>query len=291
MGTKDTRTIVFSQTTDAEFRTWVAAIIAQLAAIGLTQTADTGQINTGTVTAPVAANTAQGYTVWRFNDSLQSTTPIYFKLEFGSAAATTTPSMWITIGSGSNGSGTITGLIKSRTQRSFNAGTTNAINNRAFYDTTLGILWANWVNAVSVNGFIALGIMRGCDDDETPQAGVFVNWWTSSGGAPLLYETATLSNVAISLYDLTVTPGSDPVWLHEDQFFGCACAGYSQILGKMYLFPGALGVHSQSFATDDLLYATLKATERAYLFQNHAATPGAFNALAATNGKLALLWQ
>lgn len=50
-----------------------------------------------------------GYTLWRFNDTLQATQPIFFKLEFGSnSSGANYPSMFITVGTGSNGSGTIT---------------------------------------------------------------------------------------------------------------------------------------------------------------------------------------
>jgi hypothetical protein len=97
----------FDQTTDAGFRAWVSSIITQLAAVGLTQTSDTGQINTSTVTRPGSGNTSAGYTIWQFNDSLQGTSPIYFKLEFGSGSAAANPQMWVTVGTGTNGAGTI----------------------------------------------------------------------------------------------------------------------------------------------------------------------------------------
>lgn len=68
MGTASTSTVV-DHTSDASFRTWVAEIIAQLGVVGLSQTGDTGQINTGSVTRP-AANTIAGYSIWRYTDTL-----------------------------------------------------------------------------------------------------------------------------------------------------------------------------------------------------------------------------
>jgi hypothetical protein len=95
---------------DAAFRAWGQAISAALAALGLVQTADTGQINWSTVTKPTVNATAQGYEVWRFADALQATAPVYVKIEYGSATSSTTaPGIWVTVGTGSNGSGTITG--------------------------------------------------------------------------------------------------------------------------------------------------------------------------------------
>ena len=94
---------------DATFRVWAAEVIAQLLAVGITQTADTGQINTGTATRP-GTNTNGGYAIFRFNDSMQGTAPIFFRIDFGTGVVATGPRMQLTVGTGSNGSGTITGI-------------------------------------------------------------------------------------------------------------------------------------------------------------------------------------
>jgi len=125
--TADSRSIFLVQTTDAEFRAWGSAINAALTAIGLVQTSDTGQINWTTVTRAVGSNTAQGYEIWRMNDTSQSTCPIYLKLEYGSGSAAANPSMWITVGTGSNGSGSITGTtIQARSQFANTSGADSA---------------------------------------------------------------------------------------------------------------------------------------------------------------------
>jgi hypothetical protein len=102
--------------TDADFRTFVQATAAKLTACGLVQTADTGQIDPTAVLKPTAVNTAAGYQIWRFDDALQATRPIFVKLEYGVGAAVDRPSLWLTVGSGSNGSGTLTGVTSARTQ-------------------------------------------------------------------------------------------------------------------------------------------------------------------------------
>lgn len=106
--TTTTTTTVTDHTSDAGFRAWGLEFSTALAAIGLVQTADTGQINWTTVTRP-GANTAAGYEIWRFADST-----IYMKIEYGTGGSTTTPQMWNTAGTGSNGSGTITGQTSTR---------------------------------------------------------------------------------------------------------------------------------------------------------------------------------
>jgi hypothetical protein len=98
-------------TTDAMFRLWGASIAPALSAIGLVQTSDTGQINWTTVLAPTTTNQYRGYEIWRLNDSLQGTAPVFFKIEYGSSNAAVSPSLRISVGKGSDGAGTITNQI------------------------------------------------------------------------------------------------------------------------------------------------------------------------------------
>lgn len=122
-----TTSVTPTNSSDANFRAWGSAVSAKLASMGLVQTGDTGQINWATVLAPVALNTVQGYEIWRFADTLQATAPVYFKLEYGSGAATNDPSFWFQIGSGSTGAGALTGVANIRTRFTFTA-TATAIN-------------------------------------------------------------------------------------------------------------------------------------------------------------------
>lgn len=148
MTTASTTTVI-DQTSDAAFRTWIAEIITMFfTTLGLTQTSDTGQINTSTVTRPVVVNTAAGYVVGRFNDTAQSTSPIFFKLEFGTGSVQpTNPALWITVGTNSNGSGTITGTTMARTAMgSFGVlpSTTTAFVTRGCYNAAAGFLGFIW---------------------------------------------------------------------------------------------------------------------------------------------------
>lgn len=106
-----------AQDTNAHFQAWVNEVFTNLVTnCGLTQTADTGQMAVPCVTAaPGAASTSAGYYVFKFNDTLQATAPIFLKIEFGSGVSGATfPMMWITVGTGSNGSGTINGTAMTR---------------------------------------------------------------------------------------------------------------------------------------------------------------------------------
>lgn len=106
--------------TDAEFRAWAAEISAALSDVGMIKTSDTGQIDFSTAIRPVVS-AAAGYEIWRFNDSLQSTAPIFIKIEYGSNN-TTTPKIWITVGTGSDGAGVITGATVARAELFYYSG-------------------------------------------------------------------------------------------------------------------------------------------------------------------------
>lgn len=146
MTTATTATVV-DMTSDPGFRTWVAEVITILfTTCGLTQTADTGQINTSTVTRPTGTNTSAGYVIGRFNDGAQATSPIFFKLEFGSYNSTTGAQMWITVGTGSDGSGTINGTVMGRSGCGGGVPASNvaAYTTRACYKATDGVAWLGW---------------------------------------------------------------------------------------------------------------------------------------------------
>lgn len=100
---------------DADFRAWGSGIAAALAAVGLVQTADTGQVNWATVTKPAVTNTVAGYEIWRFNDALQATRPVFVKIEYGVAATVDRPEIWVTVGTTTNGAGTLGGQVRART--------------------------------------------------------------------------------------------------------------------------------------------------------------------------------
>ena len=109
MTTASTATVL-DHTSDAGFRVWGLEFNTQTALVGLVQTADTGQINWATGTRP-GINAVAGYEIWRFADST-----IYLKIEYGTGSTANAPTMWVTVGTGSNGSGTLTGQLSTRNQ-------------------------------------------------------------------------------------------------------------------------------------------------------------------------------
>jgi hypothetical protein len=126
---------------------WIEEVCNALFTVcGASQTSDTGQIwspNTATGTLPGAANTSAGYVIGKFNDTLQSTAAVFFRIDFGSGAAVADPAMWITVGTGSNGSGTINGTTMVKAPITSSGGVTSTSTNWSsyyVYNATYGVL-------------------------------------------------------------------------------------------------------------------------------------------------------
>jgi len=119
------------QTTDANFRLWGLALRAALLAVNWIRTADTGQIDWTTVLAPVANYTFQGYEIWRMNDALQGTTPLFMKLEYGSDNNAARPALRVSFASSTDGAGNLTGVVY-LTPTLFGCGQNNATLFRSY---------------------------------------------------------------------------------------------------------------------------------------------------------------
>lgn len=219
MTTESTAT-VWDQSSDAAFRTLVAEIITQLVTnCGLTQTTDTGQINTTTVTR-AAINTAAGYVILKFNDTLQSTAPIFLKLEFGSGSATTITMMWLTVGTGSNGSGTLTGTLTTRCalcNASAPASTVTSYTSRFVYNSTYGVAWMAWKfnsnTTATTSGFAGGFFVARSNDTSGAATGTDVMVVTCSPNATGTGST-TANAQCVNFASSTVTPATpSPAWM------------------------------------------------------------------------------
>lgn len=160
MTTASTNTTI-ANTSSATFQAWVQEIYTNLVTnCGLSQTADTGQMAVPCATSiPGTANTSAGYYVFEFNDTLNATAPIYIKLEFGTAAATTDPMMWITVGPTTNGAGTITGMTRvAACNGAAPASTVANYTSRYCYNATQGYVGAAFkVAGSSAAAYAAVG--------------------------------------------------------------------------------------------------------------------------------------
>jgi hypothetical protein len=112
MATRFSSALLADNSTDANFRAWAQFIEDTLVTTGgWVVTSDTGQTAPASLAHPTTGNTKQGYRIYRMNDSLQSTYPVFMRIDFGSYTGVNTPAFWVTIGTGSSGTGTITGIL------------------------------------------------------------------------------------------------------------------------------------------------------------------------------------
>jgi hypothetical protein len=99
---------------NTDFRALFANVSAQILSAGMVKAADTGQIDFTSVISPNNASQVAGYEIWHFNDAFQASSPVYWKIEYGSGSQNTYPACWITLGTGSTGNGFVTGVTSNR---------------------------------------------------------------------------------------------------------------------------------------------------------------------------------
>lgn len=164
-----------AHTNDADFRVWGSEFSAKLALCGLVQTADTGQINWATVTRP-AVNVMAGYEIWRFNDAMQATAPIFLKFQFGTTTSAAGPGIRMEVGTASDGAGTLSG-IGSGTAIGMNHADTvsgSSTPTPSFFCHTEGVFSWNWKRGQAAQGCGCLA--RTVDATGTPTALGYMIW-------------------------------------------------------------------------------------------------------------------
>ena len=136
------------QTTDAMFRAIGKMVSDQMLAGGWVKTADTGQIDWTTVTAPGAFNTERGYEVWKSTDGGSGgLVDIYVRIGYGSGNSGDRPRYIFKVGFGSDGAGNLTGAaLSSVFDFYFNATDTEP------YNSNLSV-GSNWICMVFFTEF------------------------------------------------------------------------------------------------------------------------------------------
>lgn len=205
-----TLNVANSNTNTAAFVAWGQGISNALSALGLVKTSDTGQINWATASAPGAAATKVGYEVWKFNDTLQSTAPVFLKIYYGSGnTSSLNPGLWITVGQATDGAGNLsfTGPGEQNLIQTSNSTTASACylsggNNR--------LSLCLWPSAGSTGIFFCVERIKDSGGDDTT-SGIFVAYVyyggsvqkksyviPAVGGASTVSETSLISAVSTS---------------------------------------------------------------------------------------------
>ena len=197
---------IFDHTSDVAFRAWGSELSGKLSAVGMIQTADTGQINWSTVVRAGTTSDA-GYEIWRFDDTQQSTAPIYLKLLYGTGATTSAPRLGYQVGSGTNGAGTINGQNTAVTY-AYAGGTPAVVSKNSFISYSDGFFGlvhkqAGYTSSFTAAVFIARTVSS---TTQTPNAtGASVYMHTSNNNVPNYYQIRFASTASNTLYSTAAT--------------------------------------------------------------------------------------
>lgn len=191
---------------DVPFRLWGSTLSRAIENVGMVRTADTGQIDWDTITADGSTlNSPVGYEVWRFDDALQTTHPLVWKLYYGkgSGANGVSPRLWVEVGKGSDGDGNLTGILIPRTRlgnSGSGAATYNTNPSMSVVATCANraclavILWHDPAPTQAMPAFI---LERSRDATGAP-TGIGVSLAAQVGGAQSGVTTAGAPNIFIS---------------------------------------------------------------------------------------------
>jgi len=205
MATNYSAGITSTSTTAANIQAFATFISTLLTNGGWVQTGDSGQTASASWPAATGTATPGGYQIWRMADTLQATYPVFIKLEYGSGASAAYFGLWLTIGTGSDGSGNITNVRFVRYYMTNNVGsgsypcwgsaTTSRVCFEAFY--ALG------------TAFIILSIERTIDSSGTPTGdGLLVFGWPA--GYNVMHQYVDWAGVASGRQVSTPNPPYSP---------------------------------------------------------------------------------
>jgi hypothetical protein len=166
-----------SSTTDS-LRRWGSQITSGCIYAGLIDTNPVGRILWSEVTRSATANAYYGYDVFRFDDALQSTHPIFIKIDYYNRS-NVTPRIDVVVGTTHNGSGTVGGISRTMVLQHTTDASQSADRSLMF---SAGDGWFNMLlwydNPVYSRGFF-IERTRDYNGDITSQ-GVMVNTICSS---------------------------------------------------------------------------------------------------------------
>jgi len=197
---------------NASLRAWGKQVSDTLLECGLVKCADTGQINW--TTAVYTLQTIAGYEIWRFDDALQATAPIYIKIEYG-VGAVNCLRMYVNVGQGTDGAGNLTGLTSRR--QDYIATTSSAIPLNTYwmsyfnYNPVMGFLGVQYgINAAVGTAALSFMIARSCDDDGVPNAEGYALY--QRGSSIFVSYKAMLAQGGTQNYSMPVNWAYGGVW-------------------------------------------------------------------------------
>lgn len=228
MATTTTSTSTGYFTTAAQFRTIGSAISGAIQAVGLVQTSDTGQINWTTASMPGSTYVISGYEIYRFSDSLQSTAPVFIKIEYGCAQLASYMGLWITVSTGTDGAGTPAGNISWRFQCS-NGNTDISTRTSYFSGSTNRLTFALWPWPSTGSGqWHVFGVERTHDSSGAD----------TGTGVHILFSSAGSTGLGMSQYmPVGTTTAYLPAMVYNGWYCSAPLTGGGSFGGNVYTYP------------------------------------------------------
>lgn len=291
---------VVDQSSDAAFRVWGLELSGKFGAVGMVNTTDTGQINWATVTR-AGTNAAAGYEIWKLSGGA-----LYFKIEYGSGNANTVPSFWLTVGTGSNGSGTLTGQLSTRTQcGTYNSALTSTVTNYQSYLCAtadyFGLAWKLGSYGTASRARLFMTVMRTVDTTgAATSTGYFAYVCTSAsntGQSQCVATTAAVTGTALTAVTFTFIPNqnsSGPASSTDGSGNNQAFLWWYNILGTAPIQPllHAALILLSDLAVGSTASMTLVGTSaHTYLSASISVQSDGLAFVTNTNLALAMLWE
>ena len=292
------------------FRAWGSELSNNFSAVGLVNhTADTGQINWATANVPASSGVYAGYEIWKFNDSLQSTSPIYMKVEYGTYGySATSPSLRISVSNGwANNGNLLTSTVNTAPYMLSSSAppsstTQSYISYMTYNNGFFGLSWkSNYYSASTGNWFL---ICR--TSDQTTQA------YTAIGAAIYSAKYDYYSSYNTPIYSwMTYSPSaSNAVFSTIQSWSGCLVPGAPPSTSTPYnisnkTFPhwiaaptalsqliGMCAVNANEMPAGTTFTTTLfGSTPRTYLVLPKIGSSGFSEASSNANYTIAMLWE
>lgn len=186
--------------TDAHFRALFSPISTALAANGWTLVTSVFASGTDwtTVTAPAADATARVTEIWAMGDSLQSTVPLYMKIEYG-RNGTTNPALQVTWGTGASSTTILGSFGTGFVWATSGSPVTNAVDHYMSSTSSRAVVAFNVHGTGSGASGVSLGFSverRKKADGTDDNTGFLFTWWAAAGIHATLGATGTVGGSA-----------------------------------------------------------------------------------------------
>lgn len=197
-------------TGDASFRLWGSGIAAAIQGVGFTKTGDTGQIDFATVARPSASNFA-GYEMYAFSDTLQATLPVFIKVEYGVTGSTATPALRVSVGTATDGAGTLSGQLSGTLSLTGMATVSASLVQQVFAAGSSRRLTLVETDFATANKSLGFGVERTVDSSGNATADGYIVWAlnaATANTAKVVPATGAISGTALPLVGGAVAGGA-----------------------------------------------------------------------------------